>query len=101
MHLGLDCYKWESPCSSSLALEMPLAQVPHLRKYDPYLAFILQRVSRAGARKEFARQLGYRVALVARRLKDLQVIADEIIANGGEVCLIISSTMLPFLTFVG
>ncbi|CAG7854162.1 SubName: Full=Uncharacterized protein {ECO:0000313/EMBL:CCA68919.1} [Serendipita indica DSM 11827] len=38
----------------------------------------------AASAKEFARQLGYRVALVARRLKDLQVIADEIIANGGE-----------------
>ncbi|KAG8812900.1 hypothetical protein FRC17_001757 [Serendipita sp. 399] len=35
-------------------------------------------------RREFSRALNYRVALVARRLKDLQTIADEINAAGGE-----------------
>jgi hypothetical protein len=36
-------------------------------------------------RKEFSRALGYRVALVARRLKDLDAIAQEINQSGGEV----------------
>lgn len=39
----------------------------------------------AASAKEFAKALGYRVAVVARRTKDLQVIVDDIAANGGEV----------------
>ena len=35
--------------------------------------------------KEFSKALGYRVALVARRLKDLQTVADQINVKGGQV----------------
>ncbi|KAG8805404.1 hypothetical protein FRC19_007903 [Serendipita sp. 401] len=38
----------------------------------------------AAAAREFSRALNYRIALVARRLKDLQNIANEINAAGGE-----------------
>jgi len=35
--------------------------------------------------KEFSKALGYRVALIARRLKDLQTVADQINVEGGQV----------------
>ncbi|PVG00908.1 short-chain dehydrogenase/reductase SDR [Serendipita vermifera] len=38
----------------------------------------------AATAKEFSKVLGYRVALVARRLKDLEAIAQEINQSGGE-----------------